>query len=664
MLLLLVSIVLFRQLTEQGSVAATNLFGEVVVDQLLLIVPGLMLVAAAMVLLRLFPLTMSLVSRLLSPWLPADLALGVWQMARNPTHYARLSLLIILTAGLGIFASSFGATLELSFEQRVLHETGSSVRVVGAKLNTKCIVRGHWRGTCHSEVPIGGPARLDEAFEKVEGVRVATQALRTRGQDLSKTFGHDYEMLAMNVDTAAEVAWFRDDFSDTPMADLLASLKAPNGPRGIVLPDDARTVGIRMKADRSQPGVRVTARIKNAQGRYSTYILGNIDSSDWMVLSEDLDFRIRQSPEFDIPIEIVSIGVHETGAGRKLRAGSIIIDDIRVTNARGETVIVEPFDDTSQWEVMRVSSAAATDVFAPTDLGADGGGSGLLSWSDGSALTNRGIFRAAEPVVLPVLASRQFSKVTGHSQGDEFDVSVSGHRVPVRIVETVNMFPTMNTLSKRFLVADLSSLTDYANMGAMFRELRPNEMWLSTEAAGEERRELVETLQTDEAFLNDLVFDRAERFEDTQVDPLVGAGWRALLFLAFAAVLILSCLGFLVHAYVSFQSRQLQFALLRTVGFSLRQLLTMVWLEQVLVIAVGMALGTWMGGRLGATIMPFLGHDDFGAQVVPPFVVRINWGALLITYGVMVVVFAAVVMGLLVFIRRTSLQRILRMGEM
>ena len=226
------------------------------------------------------------------------------------------------------------------------------------------------------------------------------------------------------------------------------------------------------------------------------------------------------------------------------------------------------------------------------------------------------------------------------------------------------MFPTMNTLSKRFLVADLFSLTDYANLGAMFRELRPNEMWISTDTTGQERRELVETLQTDEAFLNEIVFDRAERFEDTQVDPLVGAGWRALLFLAFAAVLILSCLGFLVHAYVSFQNRQLQFALLRTVGFSMRQLMTMVWLEQVLVIGVGMALGTWMGGRLGATIMPFLGHDDFGAQVVPPFVVSINWGALLITYAVMVAVFAAVVMGLVVVIRRTSMQRVLRMGEM
>ena len=91
-LLLLISVILFRQLTEQGSVVATKLFGEVVVDQLLLIVPGLMLLAAAMVLLRLFPLAMSLASRLLSTWLPADFALGVWQMARNPTHYARLSL--------------------------------------------------------------------------------------------------------------------------------------------------------------------------------------------------------------------------------------------------------------------------------------------------------------------------------------------------------------------------------------------------------------------------------------------------------------------------------------------------------------------------------------------------------------------------------------------
>ena len=54
-LLLIVGILLFRQLSQQGSVVARNLFGEIAVNQMLLAVPGIILVASAMVLLRLFP---------------------------------------------------------------------------------------------------------------------------------------------------------------------------------------------------------------------------------------------------------------------------------------------------------------------------------------------------------------------------------------------------------------------------------------------------------------------------------------------------------------------------------------------------------------------------------------------------------------------------------
>ena len=58
------------------------------------------------------------------------------------------------------------------------------------------------------------------------------------------------------------------------------------------------------------------------------------------------------------------------------------------------------------------------------------------------------------------------------------------------------------------------------------------------------------------------------------------------------------------------------------IGFSMKQLIILVWLEQALVIVVGLALGTWMGGRLGAIIMPFLGNDDSGGEVLPPFVLE------------------------------------------
>ena len=95
----------------------------------------------------------------------------------------------------------------------------------------------------------------------------------------------------------------------------------------------------------------------------------------------------------------------------------------------------------------------------------------------------------------------------------------------------------------------------------------------------------------------------------------------------------------------------------------MRQMVTMVWLEQMLVILAGLALGTWMGSRLGAVIMPFLGHDDFGSQVMPPFAMQINWNVLILTYVIMFVVFAVIILGMIWLVNRISLQRVLRLGE-
>ena len=110
---------------------------------------------------------------------------------------------------------------------------------------------------------------------------------------------------------------------------------------------------------------------------------------------------------------------------------------------------------------------------------------------------------------------------------------------------------------------------------------------------------MIDDIGSVRGFTSAAVLNRQKELDESTVDPLVKAGWRSLLFLAFGAVLILSCVGFLAHAYVSFRNRQMQFALLRTVGLSSRQLMTMVWLEQILVIASGLALGTWMGGTAG-----------------------------------------------------------------
>ncbi len=645
-LLLLISIFLFHQLTEQGSLVAVSVFGEVTADQLLLALPGLILLASAMVLLRLFPVAMNLVSGLASKVLPIGIVMGVWQIARNPTHYARLSLLLILTAGLGIFASSFGATLELSFIQRVLYATGSDIRLDGVR-------------------PAGrdGDPLPFEAYEDLPGVLRASPVLQLTGHDLTRPSAQNYTMLAVDGETFSEVAWFRDDFADEPMDGLLKSLKLSDTPRGLELPEDALWLNVTIRPDRAHPTLELTARVVDELGTFTTLRLGRLESDSWSGMAASL-------PNGEPPFRLVSLMVHERRGVGGLVPGTVILDDIFVgigligTEGVSEEII-ESFDDPDSWTVIRTNTDAESDILRSSDMTVNGGSSVAFTWSRGSSLVGHGISYGPEWSRVPVLASETFAKASGHLAGDKFDVTVSGLKVPVRLVSIIEMFPTMVLTGHKYLISDMETLTTFANVGTLNRELQPNGVWISTDVTDEfERQKLLQGLGQVTGFSVTSINDRAGKLADSEVDPLVSAGWRALLFIAFAAVLILSCLGFLVHAYVSFRSRELQFALLRTVGFSLRQLVTMVWLEQTLVIAVGMALGTWMGGRLGATIMPFLGHDDWGDRVVPPFVLEVNWGALLLTYTAMIAVFAVISLGLIWLVQRISLQRIMRLGEM
>ena len=784
-MLLVVSIFLFRQLHDQGSVVATGLFGSVAVNQALLAVPALILVAFAVALLRLFPLSIRYISgdspnlmhmivgvvaavqaasivfagaagpdwlargvslaiialmvvlygfterlsdrRLRWAGLVAQLAvvaglmlasvevpmleflayssggtqvipgivggmlvvsvsagasfflpiplgviflaisafavrapvgfsMGMWQMARNPTHYARMSLLLILMAGLGIFAASFGGTLERSFEEQAQYATGSDIRVEGLTVNNR-----------------GLSMPLVQTYEAIPIVDEASPVIKAFGSDLSKLLGESYTMVGVDGDTLSRIGWFRGDFADRPVQQMITQLEHEKPPLGIDLPDGARGIGIRVKPDRPRESLAVSIRIKDVNDRYFTYVMGRLGGNgDWLTLERGLErgssFRRFRPLQPKAPLTMVSLAIHDTNSRGRLRAGNITIDRIWVRNGTNQVIVLEDFDSVSEWTVLRGARESITDSLQTISTGVDTPSdhdAAQFIWSEGPPLTGRGIYHGPPASPLPVLASDLFLSETGHSVGEEFTVSVSGHRVPIRIIDSFEYFPTLNTVSKRYLVGDLDAIVRYTNLEPTSAEVKPNEMWLSTASNGSERVALVSKMRDEgEPFQSRAVYDRVEELEDAAVDPLVQAGWRALLFMAFGAVLILSCLGFLVHSYVSFREREMQFGLMRTVGFSMRQLITLVWLEQAIVIGAGMALGAEMGRRLGAIIMPFLSHNDRGTQVLPPFVLEIDWGTLAITYGFMILVFTAIILGMIWFIRRISLQRILRLGEL
>ena len=651
LMLLAVGLLLFREISRQGSVVAKGLLGEEAVNNLLLALPAFILAGAAMFLLRLFPIVMGLLSRLLSPILPAGLVLGLWQMARNPTHYARLILLLILASGLGIFAASFGGTLERSFQDRARYATGADIRLEG--------VAARYRGP--------GGSFMD-SFQQVEGISKVSPAYRGRGTVFTELTGENYTLFAVDPETFPSVAWFRDDFTPQPVEELLQPLANIELPQGIKLPEDATTLGLWVRPDEPHRGISMQAHMRDSQGRYFTFALGTLGSEEWSFLETSitsLPWGRRNVISPSPPLTLVSLFVMERRNTIGIAAGSVLLDELQVRLRDGTTIIVEPFEDTQDWQILGVAPQSASDSLDILEGGGyEGGKAGIFTWTSGSALVARGVFHGPEVLDIPVLASTSFMEEASYRVGDRLEVSVSGQRrVTVIIADTVNYFATLDPNVNRFLIADISTLSRYVNLAPLALGFQPNEAWLSTDLTGDARSNLLLELTLD-SFSVRQIHDLEESLAASRVDPLVAAGWRSLLFVAFFTVLFVSSLGFLIHAYVSFRSREMEFALLRTIGLSLRQLMTLIWLEQLLVIGVGMALGTWMGGRLGATIMPFLSHTDEGLQALPPFVLEINWGALAITYLLIALFFSLTILGSIWSVHKIPLQRILRLGEM
>ena len=281
---------LFWQLTRQGSFVAADIFGETTVNQVILAVPALFLVAAGIVLLRVFPLAMDLLGRLMTTGLASRIispavVLGIWQMARNPAHYSRVSLLLILTAGLGVFAASFAATLERSARDQVLYQTGGEIRVPGI-----------------SNRPGGRSFNLEEDIKSIKGIEDATTIYRLRGSFTAGFNFDQFSVLAVDPDEIGAIAWRRDDFTNDDYETTFQSI-AFHSDEGIPLPQDARFVTARVKPLFPMQEVRFIARLSDANDRFYSVDLGNLfpESRSRNRFPCTLEYADPENDEFPLP---------------------------------------------------------------------------------------------------------------------------------------------------------------------------------------------------------------------------------------------------------------------------------------------------------------------------------------------------------------------------
>ncbi|MFC2010587.1 FtsX-like permease family protein [Chloroflexota bacterium] len=649
---LALGVVLYWELRQRGTLLTIGIFEGMGIDPLLLVTPILLLTAVAIVFLRLFPIIISLATKLNRYISNTSVVLGLWYMARNPVHYGRLILLLMMAASVGMFSATFINTLERSYNERAMYSSGSDVRLEALdNLFTR-------------------KDALQQEYSGIPGVEEVSMAYRVDGSAVTNYRRTNFTLLAVDPVTLSEVAWYRDDFADQPFQELM-NLIGEDKPiqQGLALADGTEAIGVWVYPMKGYIETRVCAKIRNGLGHYIDYELGSIDGEGWQYFEAKLT-----TVGFDTlplsPLSLICLYISENIEFSSL-LGGVYFDDLQVRGSfSSEPVVIEDFEDVGEWTVL---AGATSRSFSSASLKKDklsisnevvhnGTASAQFTWERPRGTVIKGISPNMDTRPLVVVASRSFMDNIKVSEGDLIQLSLPRQSLNASIGGVIDYFPTLDPAETGFLIANIDRLYSLTNLLRSI-PINPNETWLTVTDDTEQRAVTVGILDSVRYGAQNF-YDKDAIILNLRTDPLAGAGWSGMLMIAFLGVILVSSLGFVVYSYLSAQGQQLDFVILRTQGFSLRQIVGLVCFEKLFIIIVGIGLGTIIGERLSYVMIPFLQLTERGERVLPSFVLTTNWGTIGIAYIILAAAFIITTFLVILFFSRVAIYRTLRMGEL
>ena len=590
-----------------------------------------------------FPLFRTLVRRS-----PVWLAMTLWHMGRNPLQYTWLVLLLVLVTGLGILATTVGGTLTKSRTERILYEVGTDIRVTGSPLFIR-----------------GGMRKLGADYEADPSIEAASASMRTSGS----AGPQPVEVLALDVDRFPHMAWFRSDFSDRPMSEVLAEL-VPDGAQGtraglpgIVIPNDAVEIGAWAKPLSPSLTKGLWLVLADAEGRVETVTVGDIGDVNWKLLRDEVP------PDLAPPVRLVSVQIFEPGAGPGQigylsatgAAGALLIDDIHTVGADGSVETIEGFEGGLEWTPI-VTSFLPTDVLETTAADTHGGElAALFTYGSYRNMSVRGLLYGRDGGVLPVVVNSSIATSMGLDTGDHFIAAVSGRLVLAKMVDSVRYFPTMGGSNRRFMIAHVDTLYEYLNMLSPVKRADLNEVFVSVSPGDGAAAEETILEGRNASFLE--VENGIARLDALLLDPFSGAGWQAVVLLAVAVAVLSIGFGYATYLLLFAKESMNSVAFLQSVGMSKGHLAALLASENLIIAAVGMGLGTWAGFQVSELMVSPLAVTESGQSVVPPFILRTDWWIMGPTYAMFTAIFAGSAAVLMRGMTRLDLQAIARAGE-
>ncbi len=265
-----------------------------------------------------------------------------------------------------------------------------------------------------------------------------------------------------------------------------------------------------------------------------------------------------------------------------------------------------------------------------------------------------------------VLASRSWEE-KGAQLGDVISVKIDGSdSVDMTILAFVDYWPGIDptqtvvvddrsgeTMTRDFLVCNYNYLRRVT-------ELTPYQVWLKLQDGA-----------TSEALYADIeakhlkiqrITDSSQLLIEAKTDPEL-QGMNGALTLGFVVIMLMTVIGFLIYWIISIRSRTLQFGVLRAMGVTFREVISMLGWEQLLVSLVSIAMGFVIGGIASDMFVPMFRTMYNASDQVPPFRVQGDPGDYIKMYVIIAVMLIGGFLALGSLIKKININKALKLGE-
>ena len=620
-------------LVAQAALIAPFIYGNLPAPDAVAYVPTVILGAIV-------PLQVVFIAlRSLSRGYPVWVSMAIWRMARNPLQYSWLVLLIVMVTGLGVLATTVGGTLDRSYEERILYEVASDLRVTG--------VPTHFAQ---------GTEEIKRRYLTMSGVSSVSLALRGEGSVGATYSGNSFGVLAIESDEFPYVTWYRDDFSERPLPQVMSLLRSGASQPSIDLPEGTEDLYVWTRTMDEYPNMFLWMVVQDHRGVTDTLTFGPVSGTEWTLRGSRVPFHLQA------PLSLVSVQIYEPAFGPAGTAGALLLDDIQAS-VRGsdERHMLEDFEGMNRWTPLSTSMISRDTLGYTREEAKNGARSGVFTFGKDTDRGIRGFYRSPTGGPVPVVASASFTRRTGTVVGNAIIANVFGRLVPVRIMDTVDYFPTMDPAGNGFLIADLDSLLRHLNILTPIGSIRPNELILKeAPGAGDEAYQYGLAL----ARSPHMVHDRTRLLETLRLDPLITAGWRAMVLVSFAVIVFVSALGYITYLISSAGQSRAETGFLQALGLRRSQMTRLLGSEHLVVVAIGLALGTAAGFGMSNIMVSALAVTEDGFPVVPPFILTTDWAFMVPIYIVLVGTFVGALLWLSRSVSRVNIHELSRLeGE-